>query len=181
MLKKYGLNTFVILLILLFSAVIAYTHSGRTDANGGHYDRKNGGYHYHNKGRVPKRTITPSRPTTPSPIFTPSRTTTPNLNIHRLTDANDRYFPTKLEWLTLDLNAKYNVGNISANGSSYIGLFLPNKNTGAVVIELTYGGNMSLSDRNKLIDIMKSAVKLEALRYGWQDWVKTEVKTKRSD
>jgi hypothetical protein len=27
-------------------------HSGGTDSNGGHHDRKNGGYHYHNGGRA---------------------------------------------------------------------------------------------------------------------------------
>lgn len=37
----------VVLSILLLSAVWAYTHSGRTDSNGGHYNRKTGTYHYH--------------------------------------------------------------------------------------------------------------------------------------
>lgn len=39
-----------ILGILLFSAVLAWTHSGRTDKKGGHYNRKTGEYHYHNSG-----------------------------------------------------------------------------------------------------------------------------------
>ena len=34
---------------------LAYTHSGRTDANGGHYNRKTGEYHYHNSGRSRSR------------------------------------------------------------------------------------------------------------------------------
>lgn len=41
--------------LMLVSGVLfydsAYTHSGRTDANGGHYNRKTGTYHYHNSGR----------------------------------------------------------------------------------------------------------------------------------
>ena len=41
--------------LMLVSGVLfydsAYTHSGRTDANGGHYNRKTGTYHYHNGGR----------------------------------------------------------------------------------------------------------------------------------
>ena len=41
---KIGL---VIFIISLFSAVCAYTHSGRTDSSGGHNDYINGGYHYH--------------------------------------------------------------------------------------------------------------------------------------
>ena len=29
---------------------MAYSHSGRTDSRGGHYNRKTGQYHYHNGG-----------------------------------------------------------------------------------------------------------------------------------
>lgn len=32
------------------ACTVASGHAGRTDANGGHNDRKNGGYHYHNGG-----------------------------------------------------------------------------------------------------------------------------------
>ena len=35
-------------LILLFTALFAYTHPGGTDSNGGHFNRKTGEYHYHN-------------------------------------------------------------------------------------------------------------------------------------
>ncbi len=65
MLKKYGFKIATILSILLFSAVFAYTHSGRTDKYGGHHDRKNGGYHYHNSGTVPRSTTRPTTPSTP--------------------------------------------------------------------------------------------------------------------
>lgn len=40
-------------LVLVFVFAIssnALAHSGRTDKNGGHWDRKNGTYHYHNGG-----------------------------------------------------------------------------------------------------------------------------------
>ena len=40
----------VIFGILFLSAVWAWTHSGRTDKKGGHYNRKTGEYHYHNSG-----------------------------------------------------------------------------------------------------------------------------------
>jgi hypothetical protein len=33
--------------ISLLGMSLVFAHSGRTDANGGHNDRKNGGYHYH--------------------------------------------------------------------------------------------------------------------------------------
>ena len=57
----------IILSLTLISGIVfynsAYTHSGRTDANGGHYNRKTGQYHYHNGGR--------SRPT-PQPAPRPN-------------------------------------------------------------------------------------------------------------
>ena len=34
--------------VLCYNTV--YAHSGRTDANGGHYNRQTGEYHYHNNG-----------------------------------------------------------------------------------------------------------------------------------
>ena len=38
-----------IIFISLFS-ITSYAHSGRTDSNGGHYNRSTGEYHYHNGG-----------------------------------------------------------------------------------------------------------------------------------
>lgn len=45
------------LLVIVFSLVLMASngivaHSGRTDKYGGHNNRKTGGYHYHNAGRV---------------------------------------------------------------------------------------------------------------------------------
>ena len=33
--------------LFILASLLAFSHPGRTDANGGHHDRKNGGYHYH--------------------------------------------------------------------------------------------------------------------------------------
>ena len=46
--KKRILALIVILLVTFPLMVLA--HSGRTDSNGGHYNRKTGEYHYHNGG-----------------------------------------------------------------------------------------------------------------------------------
>lgn len=47
--KNKFLKTFFILLLLVFQfIVIVNAHPGRTDSNGGHYDRSTGEYHYHN-------------------------------------------------------------------------------------------------------------------------------------
>ncbi len=39
---------YLVIFLLIFTSV-GYTHSGRTDKNGGHTNRKTGEYHYHNK------------------------------------------------------------------------------------------------------------------------------------
>ena len=43
--KKVCCVLFVLAIILI--PLITYAHSGRTDENGGHYDRSTGEYHYH--------------------------------------------------------------------------------------------------------------------------------------
>ena len=54
----------ILLSLVLTSGMLfydsAHTHSGRTDANGGHYNRKTGEYHYHNSGRSRPRLNTTS-------------------------------------------------------------------------------------------------------------------------
>ncbi|MEE1046971.1 MAG: YHYH domain-containing protein [Clostridia bacterium] len=37
----------IVVLCILLSAIIVSAHSGRTDSNGGHYNRSTGEYHYH--------------------------------------------------------------------------------------------------------------------------------------
>ena len=41
-----------VLFISLLIPALVYPHSGRTDAYGGHNNRKTGGYHYHNAGTL---------------------------------------------------------------------------------------------------------------------------------
>ncbi len=40
----------VLIIFLLLIGASTFGHSGRTDRNGGHYNRKTGNYHYHNGG-----------------------------------------------------------------------------------------------------------------------------------
>ena len=56
MFKKLFVCTCIILTCTWILHNTAYTHSGRTDANGGHYNRKTGEYHYHNGGTSSGRT-----------------------------------------------------------------------------------------------------------------------------
>lgn len=55
----------LLLICILTLSSSALAHSGRTDANGGHYNRKTGEYHYHNP---PGSSTTPSDPTTEPPV-----------------------------------------------------------------------------------------------------------------
>ena len=57
--KKHIFKISVTLAVLLLSGMLVHSHSGRTDKYGGHHDRINGGYHFHNKG-----TVKPSIPKT---------------------------------------------------------------------------------------------------------------------
>ena len=45
---KSSLILFLLLMEISFCRSLLFAHSGRTDSYGGHNDRKNGGYHYHN-------------------------------------------------------------------------------------------------------------------------------------
>ena len=49
-----------------------YAHSGRTDASGGHYNRKTGEYHYHNSGSKVSTPITQSSTPSIQPTSTPT-------------------------------------------------------------------------------------------------------------
>ena len=60
--EKIMFRKLLIILSLILTAGMllfydsAHTHSGRTDANGGHYNRKTGEYHYHNNGTSSRST-----------------------------------------------------------------------------------------------------------------------------
>jgi hypothetical protein len=43
---KYNIFIFIVFLSIVFSFQ-TFAHSGKTDSQGGHHDRVNGGYHYH--------------------------------------------------------------------------------------------------------------------------------------
>ena len=44
---KILLITIIALIVNVIFCSISFAHSGRTDSQGGHHDRINGGYHYH--------------------------------------------------------------------------------------------------------------------------------------
>lgn len=48
--RKIFMSLFIAIILSFGTIQIAFAHSGRTDANGGHWDRSTGTYHYHNGG-----------------------------------------------------------------------------------------------------------------------------------
>lgn len=48
--NKRIITSIIFIIFVVMSSVTVFAHPGRTDANGGHYDRKTGAYHYHNGG-----------------------------------------------------------------------------------------------------------------------------------
>lgn len=51
--NKKALTTSIILIIICLVCIFnALAHSGRTDANGGHWDNSTGTYHYHSKSNA---------------------------------------------------------------------------------------------------------------------------------
>ena len=151
MLKKYGVKAIAILAILFLTAVLAYTHSGGLDQNGGHWDRKRGTYHYHR----PK-----SRITTP----TPSRVTTPKLSTS-IYEGDKPYTPTRLEWLALDLNAGV--------PSTSIKYYTTNKPNTIAVYVFYDSSTTTLKQRQELMQFAKQRITDEANTRGWT-WLKLE-------
>ncbi len=70
---------FSLLLIILITTLPVLAHPGRLDSNGGHWDRKNGTYHYHSGTHSSgnSNSITPSPTNTPIVTVRPKSTATP--------------------------------------------------------------------------------------------------------
>ncbi|MEG9862151.1 MAG: YHYH domain-containing protein [Parvularculales bacterium] len=173
--KAIIFKIFVITGILILTAVFAYTHSGRTDKSGGHYNRRTGTYHYHTpKTRsttsVPKPTLPEAPPRISQARITP-KSDTP------LSPGSEKYIPTQLEWLVLQLNAKSSfTGSLTGNV-----LYLKDVdgNTVRIVVFFRHrrpvpGDTVSTGD-NLFIEVIEDSVQREAKLHGWQNWVKTRV------
>lgn len=73
----------IILIVCFVFCLSAFAHSGRTDANGGHWDRKAGTYHYHGAPKAGSSSgSTSSKPaSTLPPVETPAPTSTPTRSL----------------------------------------------------------------------------------------------------
>jgi len=55
------MSRLVVILLIMFVPAVCLSHSGRTDANGGHYNRKTGVYHFHSGGSAKVKTYTTAK------------------------------------------------------------------------------------------------------------------------
>lgn len=51
------IRLFAVLIAALCAAPAVYAHGGRTDGQGCHHDRRNGGYHCHGGGHAPSHSV----------------------------------------------------------------------------------------------------------------------------
>lgn len=71
---KNIVKIFSTVILVFMLSITAFAHSGRTDANGGHYDRKTGTYHYHNGGSSSSSSSSSSRSNSMTYELPPSAT-----------------------------------------------------------------------------------------------------------
>lgn len=89
---------------LLSCAIVLFGHGGRTDSQGGHYNRKTGEYHFHNSGSrpvAPPAVSIPRTPASPSPAAAPVNTprATHITENHWQVALNNNFFRGKLEYV----------------------------------------------------------------------------------
>lgn len=85
------------------------------------------------------------------------------------------YTPTRLEWLTVDLEASYHQD--FSRDSNYSLHYLP-KPPNTVLIFVHYTAETSTGNLEKAIDAAKQQVNQDASSHGWSSWVKVEVQRK---
>ncbi len=61
---KQFLKTLSFIILFLIIPITAYPHSGRTDAQGGHTNKKTGEYHYHSKTKFTSSSLHAQQTTT---------------------------------------------------------------------------------------------------------------------
>ncbi len=63
------MRLFSLILVLLGFTQVAFSHSGRTDSIGGHWDRKAGTYHCHNQTTAPRSSTSRYSKTYPESFY----------------------------------------------------------------------------------------------------------------
>ncbi len=82
--KKFKVLAIITCAVTLNSSLV-FAHSGRTDANGGHYNRSTGVYHYHNGGSSSSSSSTSSSSSSSSKSTSTNTTTAPKVRYINVT------------------------------------------------------------------------------------------------
>ncbi len=100
--NKFLKTSFIILLLVFQFIVIVNAHPGRTDSNGGHYDRSTGEYHYHDGESAGKNQSSNNETYTYENFVGPTQDYEKFSNNTSNTEKNN--VENSLDWVSLILN-----------------------------------------------------------------------------
>jgi uncharacterized protein YgiM (DUF1202 family) len=128
--KQLSLFLFISLLSLFM-----YSHSGRTDSNGGHWDRKAGTYHYHNGGKASSGSTSTTAKSVQSEDV---KITTNDIGTYAsvVQDANIRMGPGS-EYRVIQVMKKGSLVKITSINDSWVQIEIPESNVSEAWISLS--------------------------------------------
>jgi hypothetical protein len=89
------------------------------------------------------------------------------------------YIPTKIEWLTLELQAALqDYSTLATDGFS---LDIANRDAETVVIYVTYTPKVDRESMNKTINSARKIIAIHAQAHEWEKWVKIREDLHRTD
>jgi len=81
-----------------------------------------------------------------------------------------RYAPSRLEWLAVELNSEMGVSLIDGHNYSIQFVALDSQNT--LLIAVFYLPNVSREEMNLTLDNARKLTEMKAKYYGWTSWLK---------
>jgi hypothetical protein len=85
------------------------------------------------------------------------------------------YTPTRLEWLALDLESRF---KSQLEGEKISSLDFTANAPDTIVISVMYPNDAPAAFVDKVIDMAKTFVEMDAQSYGWSRWIKIRVERK---
>ena len=93
-----------------------------------------------------------------------------------LSEGQQPYTPTRVEWLALELHAKYQFLSVSRINTMYIAV--PEEDTLRIVV--SYPKHVEENKANRIMELAKFAALETAKNYQWDSWLKIEGYVKES-
>ena len=85
----------------------------------------------------------------------------------------EKYTPSRLEWLVVMVNTRFQIGNLAVNGFKLS--FSPGFDERTINVDITYAGEIDVKTLEELKEIGREAVELIGGEYGWLDWVEVNI------